>query len=223
MNGARPRTLIAAREPALRAGVRVALQPVSECWEADGPASALEVVKRARPDVCFLDADHNGSAIRTTELIHELNPDTHVVLLSGSTSDDDFLRAVRAGADGFLPRTIDPQRLPGVVDGLMRGEPAIPRLLVRRLVDELRHFGRRQIQVADHRVVHLTRREAEVLDLVREGLSTNAIGHRLGIADVTVRRHRAALFSKLGTKTKADLLRLLDTATARDLDTDPPA
>lgn len=214
MRPTRPSTLIAAREPGLRADVRAALEPVFACWEADGPAAAVDLARRLQPDVCFVDADQNGngSAIRTTELIHEVHPRAQVVVLCGSSTEAEFLRALRAGADGYLPRTIDLARLPGIVQGLLRGEPAIPRLLVRRLVDELRHSGRRRIETADGVAVELTRREAEVLDQLREGLPTHAIAHRLGIADATVRRHRAALLAKLGVKTKAELVRLLDTA-----------
>jgi DNA-binding NarL/FixJ family response regulator len=214
MTSTRPSTMIAAREPELRALVRLALEPVAECWEADGPAAAVDIAARLHPDVCFVDAEQNGngSAIRTLELIREAHPEARIVLLRGSDSEAEFIRALRAGADGYLPRTIDPTRLPQIVEALLRGEPAIPRLLVTRLVDELRHLGRRQITTSDSRIVDLTRREAEVLDLVREGRPTHAIAHRLGIADVTVRRHRAALFAKLGVNTNAELLRLLETA-----------
>jgi DNA-binding NarL/FixJ family response regulator len=212
MTSTRPSTMIVAREPQLRAAVRAALEPAVDCSEADGPAAAVDIAAKLHPDVCFVDADQNGngSAIRTVELIHGAHAKAHVVLLFASDSEAEFLRALRAGADGYLPRSIDPSRLPQIVEALLRGEPAIPRILVGRLVDELRHLGRRQITTPDQGVVDLTRREAEVLDLVREGRTTHAIAHRLGIADGTVRRHRSALFAKLGVNTNAELLRLLD-------------
>lgn len=206
----KPRVVIGTREPALRAGMRLALEQTTECTEADGPAAAIDAIGRSRPDVCFLDADHGGSGIRATEMIRRLQPDAQVVLVSHTPTEEEFLQAIRAGAAGYLPETVDPGRLPHIVEGIMRGEAAVPRALVRRLFDEVRNVGRRSIIMRDSREVNLTRREAEVFDLLRDGLATHAIARRLGISDVTVRRHRSTLFSKLDVSSRKDLIEMLD-------------
>jgi DNA-binding NarL/FixJ family response regulator len=205
----RPTALITARDAAFRAGVRLALAGTVDCWEADGPAAALDVVENEAVDICLLESDQAGSGVRLTELIQQTHPEIQVVLLAHTVSEQEFLRAVRAGAAGYLSDTINPARLPEIVAGVLRGEPAVPRALVRRLLEEFRFLGRRRIEVKDRPVVNLTRRESEVLDLIREGLPTHKIGRRLGISDVTVRRHRSSLFSKADAKSAAELLRLI--------------
>jgi DNA-binding NarL/FixJ family response regulator len=205
----RPRALIAAREPALRAGIRLALAGTADCWEADGPVAALEVVEREPLDICLVESDHAASGLRLTELIQLSQPDIRIVLLAHTLSEQEFLRAVRAGASGYVSDNVDPARLPDIVLGVLRGEPAVPRALVKRLLEEFRYLGRRQIEVRDRPALNLTRREAEVLDLIREGLPTHVIGHRLGIADVTVRRHRSSLLSKADAKSANELLQLI--------------
>ena len=210
----RPFALIAAREPALRAGMRLALEPGVRCEEAGSPAEAIELLSREQPDVCFLDADGGAGGLRATELIRQLKPDTTVVLLAHTVSEEEFLQAVRVGAAGYLPEGIPPERLPAVVESVLRGEAVVPRALVRRLFDEFRNLGRRRVQVGTGRAVQLTRRESEVLDLVRQGMTTRAIARRLGVADVTVRRHRSSLFAKLEVRSRPELLDLLDTSGA---------
>jgi DNA-binding NarL/FixJ family response regulator len=80
----------------------------------------------------------------------------------------------------------------------MRGEAAIPRALVTRLVDELRERRRRrQMLIQSRGLVDLTTREWEVLELLRQGASTRDIARTLSIADVTVRRHVGTLLHKL--------------------------
>lgn len=206
----KPRVVLGSHEPALRAGMRLALRDVAELTEVDGPAAAVDAVGREASDVCFLDADHGGSGIRATELIRRSRPDAQVVLVAHTPTEEEFLQAVRAGAAGYLPETVDPSRLPNIVEGVLRGEAAVPRTFVRRLFDEVRHVGKRSVLARDRREVTLTRREAQVLDLMRAGLPTHAVAHRLGIADVTVRRHRSSLFSKLDVSSRAELLAIAD-------------
>ncbi len=206
----RPRALIVAREPAFRAAVRLALAQTADCSEAQGTVAALEAVERESPDICLVESDHAGSGLYLTELIRRSHPEIEIVVLAHTLSEREFLRAVRAGASGYVPADVLPARLPQIVADVLRGEPAVPRALVRRLLDEFRYLGRRRIELGDRPVLDLTRREAEVLDLIREELPTHLIGRRLGIADVTVRRHRSSLVSKAKAKSASELLRLLD-------------
>ena len=83
------------------------------------------------------------------------------------------MAVVRAGASGYLPQSLDPSRLPFVVRGVMRGEAAIPRRFVARLIDEVRRGERRRnLSIPGRRPVELTGREWEVVELLRQGLPT---------------------------------------------------
>jgi DNA-binding NarL/FixJ family response regulator len=91
----------------------------------------------------------------------------------------------------------------------MRGEAAVPRTLVTRLIDELRGREQRRHLELHERRIETTTREWEVVECLRQGMSTREIAQLLGIADVTVRRHISGVHQKLGIRTRAELLRLL--------------
>jgi DNA-binding NarL/FixJ family response regulator len=203
--GPKARIVVAAQDPVLRAGMRAALESSAHCTEVDSAGAAVDAFAREHHDVCFIEAGPNTGGGQAVRLIQALQPDAKVVLITTAPTEEEFLQAVRIGAAGYLQDTVDPQRLPEIVEAVMRGEAAIPRVLVQRLVDEVRSIGRRRIVLADDREVALTRREGEVLDLIRDGLPTYAIARRLGIEKVTVRRHRASVFSKLGVGSGSDL------------------
>ena len=208
---AKTRVLIAADHLATRVGVRLALKGDAECSEAADANEAVAAAIRDKPDVCVIDFDPPGSGIRAAARITAKVPGASVVVMTRRIDEDEFIAAVRAGAVGYLPEGIDPARLPYVVSGLMRGEAAVPRALVARLIDELRgrEGRRRQLKLHGGTQVELTAREWEVIDLLRQGHSTRSIAELLGISAVTVRRHASAGHQKLGVRTRAELLRLL--------------
>jgi DNA-binding NarL/FixJ family response regulator len=208
---ARARVLIAADRLATRTGMRLALADDAECSEADDAEAAVAAAVREKPDVCVFDFDPPGRAIRATAEITSRVPEASVVMFTHRIDEEEFLAAVRAGATGYLPEGVDPARLPHVVRSVMRGEAAVPRALVARLIDELRgrEGRRRSFQIQERRRVELTAREWDVVDLLRQGLSTRSIAEILGISAVTVRRHVSAVHGKLGVNTRAELLGLL--------------
>ncbi len=205
------RVLIAADRLATRTGMRLALAEDAECSEAGDAEAAVAAAVRDKPDVCVFDFDPPGRAIRATAEITSRVPEASVVMFTRRMDEEEFLAAVRAGVTGYLPQDVDPARLPYVVRSVMRGEAAVPRALVARLIDELRgrEGRRRSFQIQERRRVELTAREWDVVDLLRQGLSTRSIAEILGISAVTVRRHVSAVHGKLGVNTRAELLELL--------------
>ncbi|MGZ4412628.1 MAG: LuxR C-terminal-related transcriptional regulator [Gaiellaceae bacterium] len=207
----RARVLIAADHLATRAGVRLALEAEADCSEAENTGAAVEAAVRERPDVCVVDFAPPSRSIRAAAAILLQAPGSAVVVLTRRVNEDEFLAAMRAGARGYLSEGVDPARLPHVVRGLMRGEAAVPRLFVRCLIDELRGRDRpHHLELHEHRRVELTAREWEVVQALRQGMSTKEIAALLGISEVTVRRHTSGVHQKLGIRSRAELLRLLD-------------
>jgi len=208
---AKARVLIGADRLATRTGMRLALADDADCSEADDAETAVVAAVRDKPDVCVFDFDPPGRAIRATAEITSKVPEASVVMFTRRIDEEEFLAAVRAGATGYLPEDVDPSRLPYVVRSVMRGEAAVPRALVARLIDELRgrEGRRRSFEVQERKHVELTAREWDVVDLLRQGLSTRSIAEILGISAVTVRRHVSAVHGKLGVHTRAELLELL--------------
>jgi DNA-binding NarL/FixJ family response regulator len=205
--------LIAADHLATRTGFRLALGDAADCSEADDAETALAAAVLYQPDVCVVDFDPPMRAIRAAAEISTKVPRAALVVMTRRIDEEEFIAAVRAGAIGYLLEGVDPARLPFVIHSVMRGEAAVPRALVPRLIEEFRgrERRRRHLDLDERQRVELTGREWEVVDLLRKGLPTRAIAELLGISAVTVRRHISAVHGKLGVQSRAELLRLLAT------------
>jgi DNA-binding NarL/FixJ family response regulator len=209
-SGKRAHVLIAAERLPTRVGLRLALEPGARCTEAADAESAVDAAVRDRPDVCLLGLDPSGQTLRVVNEIVSRVPSAAVILLTSKLDEEEFMAAVRAGASGYLTNKLDPARLPHVVQGAMRGEPAVPRKFVSRLLDELRTRERRRSVVLEGKGrVALTAREWEVVELLLRSASTSDIAAELGVAPVTVRRHVGSVERKLGVTTRAQVVELL--------------
>jgi DNA-binding NarL/FixJ family response regulator len=207
------RVLIADDHPPTRAGVRAALQRSGfvVCAEAADARAAIEAARRESPDVCLLDIHMPGDGIYAAETIARELPESAVVMLTVSRTDTDLFNALRAGASGYLLKDIDPARLPLALRGVLDGEAALPRRLVALLIEEFRERKRRRrLPLVGRRSVELTDRESEVLEAMRQGLTTYEIAARLFISPVTVRTHVSAILRKLHVPTREAALELLE-------------
>lgn len=204
--------VVADDHAAARAGVRAALETASFAvvGEAHDAPSAVELALEHRPDVCLLDIHMPGGGISAAGTIAAQLPDTAVVMLTVSRNDDDLFDALRAGALGYLLKDIDPARLPQALRGVLAGEAALPRTLVARLIDRFRGQEGYRVPLVGARGAMLTSREWEILELLREGLSTKEIAQRLFLAQATVRTHVASILRKLKVPDRAAAVRLLN-------------
>jgi DNA-binding NarL/FixJ family response regulator len=208
---ARPtHVLIAAERQPTRVGLRLALEPEARCTEVADAQSAVDAAVRDRPDVCLLGLEASAQGLRAVNEIASRVPSATVILLTSKLDEEEFMAAVRAGASGYLTQSLDPARLPHVVAGALRGEPAVPRRFVSRLLDELRtRERRRSVVLAGKGRIALTAREWEVAELLLRSASTAEMASQLGVAPVTVRRHVGSVERKLGVSTRAEVVALL--------------
>jgi DNA-binding NarL/FixJ family response regulator len=207
------RIVIADDHPAQRAGVREALEAggFDVVAEAADAQSAYESAMEHRPDVALLDVHMPGNGIAAAARISSGSPDTAIVMLTVSRDDDDLFDALRAGASGYLLKDTDPERLPHALRGVLKGETPMPRKLVARLVDEFREKGRRRrLPLLGRKGVELTAREWEVLDLMRDELTTAQMAERLFVSETTIRTHVSTILKKLHVSSREEALRLLD-------------
>src|SRR5881398_1000429 len=152
----RPAVLIVGANAATRAGIRLALEPSVDTYEAKSAVEALTIAMVSYPTVILVSSD-GSDGMGVVSRLSASFPFSHIVVLTPEVRDDQLLSAVRAGAVGYLSENLDPDRLPHVVRGVMRGEAAIPRVLVSRLVDELRERRkRRQLLLESRDAVSLT-------------------------------------------------------------------
>jgi DNA-binding NarL/FixJ family response regulator len=212
-----PTVVLADDHAATRAGVRVALERggfevVAEAASADDVVAAA---LRDRPSACLLDIYMPGGGIVAAQRIAANLPDTAIVMLTVSASEQDLFDALRAGASGYLLKTTDPDRLPLALHGVLKGDAALPRALTARLIEEFRRRGKlRRLPLPGR--VEFTERELDVVELLRQGLSTLAIAQRLGISVVTVRRHISAMMGKLSVRNRDAVVEVLNRAERRD-------
>jgi DNA-binding NarL/FixJ family response regulator len=202
---------------ATRAGVRLALQEsgftiVAEVASAD---DAVEAAVRHRPALCVLDLYMPGGGISAARRIRADVSDTKIVILTASPNDNDLFEALVAGAEGYLLKDTSAVRLPAALRGVLAGEAALPRALERRLIEEFRarelRSRRRRRFLPRRRGVEaeLTSREWEVVELISEHLPTTVVAQRLGISEVTVRRHISSVMHKLDAPDRATAVQLL--------------
>jgi DNA-binding NarL/FixJ family response regulator len=212
MTAGEPTIVIADDHQATRLGVRMALmrggfRVVGEASDSEGAVSA---VLRERPDTCLLDIFMPGGGIETARRLAEVAPATSVVMLTVSNSTEDVLASLRAGAVGYLPKDTSPDRLPAALCGVLKGEAALPRALVGRVLQEFRAFT---AEVAANPVrvgeVQLTPRESEILRMLRSGLTTIEVAEFLSLSPVTVRRHISAGVAKLGVANRDAAIRAI--------------
>jgi DNA-binding NarL/FixJ family response regulator len=181
--------------------------------EVTDTEAARDAAQRERPAVCLLDVDVPGDAIAMIAAISRILPRAGIVALAEERDEVTMLDAVRAGAVGYLLKDMDPGRLRHALYGVTQGEAAIPRTLMTRLITEfrLREHGRR-LPVGTGEDAQLTAREWDVLSLLAEGASTREMAERLGIADVTVRRHVSTMLAKLQVADREAAVALLRAA-----------
>lgn len=193
-----PTVVIADDHPVIRLGVRMALtrsgfHVVAEAADCDGAVTAVE---REEPDLCLLDVYMPGGGVEAASRIARSGLPTAIVMLTVSASADDVLAALRAGAVGYLPKDMRPERLAAALCGVLRGEAALPRALTARVLAKLRHESPADTITVGG--VELSPRESEIIRMLRSGMSTIEIGRALALSPITVRRHISSGVAKLG-------------------------
>ena len=192
------RVLIADDHPPTRLGVRLTLEEagMEVVAEVASAQAAVAATVERKPDIALLDIQMPGSGIAAARDIAARSPEVAVVMLTVSRDDADLFRALSEGARGYLLKDTDPARLPEALLGIIDGEAVLPRALVERLVADFKlrdgAGSRRSGPLAK-----LTEREWEILDLLRQGMSTGQIAAKLFVTQVTVRSHVSAILRKL--------------------------
>ncbi|AKT50510.1 response regulator [Arsenicicoccus sp. oral taxon 190] len=190
------RVVIVDDHPVVRAGLRALLSTdhrVEVVGEAASGEEALVVVARRAPEVVLMDlrlgAGMDGVAT-TTALLGRPDP-PRVLILTTYDTDADIVRAVEAGASGYLLKDAPSTSLVEAVEQAARGEtvlaPRVAQLLMTRLRDPR---------------PDLSAREVDVLRGVAEGLSNKAIARSLFISEATVKTHLVHCFDKLGVDSR---------------------
>ncbi len=178
--------------PVVREGLRGMIDAehdLTVVGEAGSGAEAIALAESLRPDVILMDLrmpDVDG--VTATERILATLPRTRIVVVTTYESDTDILRAVEAGATGYLLKDASRAELADAVRDAARGKTVLAPTVADRLV----HFVRQPTSVT------LSAREVEVLAQVAKGKTNAEIGQLLHISEATVKTHLLRAFNKLG-------------------------
>jgi len=176
--------------------------------EAHDGAAGVEAVVRSRPDVVLMDLRMPVlDGIAAIERIVKLSNPPIVVVLTTFDADQYVLRALRAGAAGFLVKSTPPEDLIGLVRVAAEGHTVLSPAAARRLIAASAD-SQRAAERARKLVGSLTDREVEVLTGLGEGLSNAQIAARLYLSEATVKGYVSRMLDKLGldNRTQAGLL-----------------
>ena len=162
------------------------------------PDEAVEAAREHQPDVCLLDVYFpDGNGLSAIGRIHEVSPDTKVVMLAGSTGVALVSDAIAQGAQGFISKAKPIEAVIEAIEMAHRGYTAVDPLVLQEAL-------RPHPQNDDPLWVlkFLTHREWEVLRCIMDGLSTQQMADRLGVQRGTVRTHVQNLLTKLSVHSR---------------------
>ncbi|MFI9755350.1 response regulator [Streptomyces collinus] len=202
------RILLADDHALVRRGVRLILdqQPDLEVVaEAGDGAEAIELARTRDVDLAVLDiAMPRLTGLQAARELAAVRPDLRILMLTMHDNEQYFFQALKAGASGYVLKSVADRDLVAACRAAMRDEPFLypgaVTALIRNYLDRARRGQEDPDQI-------LTPREEEVLKLVAEGHSSKEIADLLFISIKTVQRHRANLLQKLGLRDRLDLTR----------------
>ncbi len=173
-------------------------------------SSGEEGLRRARDltcDIVLLDIQMKGmSGIETLRQLRAGGDRTPVVMLTMSREDADLAAALRAGAQGYLLKDIEPEELVPALETVLGGNNVVADELVGTLarIVQGNSAGPKEAAPAATPFSRLTPRELEILERIAEGLSNKMIGQALAVTEGTVKLHVKSILRKLGMRSRVE-------------------
>lgn len=198
---ARARILLVDDHPMMRRGIRQLLELEDDfliVGEANNGEEALLLIDSLQPQLILLDNNMpQMNGVETLKRLRQIGYTGKILLFTVSDAEKDVRDALRLGADGYLLKDMEPEKLIQQVREALQGELVISQALTRVLAQALR-----EPHAAPQ--VELTDREQQVLKMVAGGNSNKMIGRKLGITEGTVKVHVKNLLHKLGLRSRVE-------------------
>lgn len=189
------RVLITDDHPVVRAGLRMLLEAagIEVVTDAASGTEAIELTRMHQPELVLMDLQLGPGmdGVAATAALRELPDPPHVLIVTTYDTDADILRAVEAGAVGYLLKDAPPDELIRAVRKAAHGETALAPVVADRLLASLRNPVQR-----------LSARELEVLTLVADGASNREVARKIFVSEATVKSHLVHIFDKLGVDSR---------------------
>lgn len=200
------RVVVVDDHPLFRAGVTqsLGLDPAIEVVDEGGSgAEAIELARRHAPDVMLLDISMPGNGIDAAAAISGIGDPPRILMLTVSGDGQDIMRAVDAGAAGYVLKGAGATDLITAVKSVAAGESFLSPNLSLNLLATLRGGGAKRTLAA------LSPREQRILRLVAQGLSNREVGERLEVQEKTVKYHMTNILRKLKARNRVEAAMLV--------------
>ncbi|HEX4833773.1 MAG TPA: response regulator transcription factor [Trebonia sp.] len=216
MSGAVPRVVLVDDHGIFRSGVRSELgRSVEVVGEADDVAPAIEVISEVQPDVVLLDVHlPGGGGASVVTAVRERFPDVRFLALSASDAPEDVIGVIRAGARGYVTKTIATSELLDAIRRVASGDAVFSHRLAGFVLDAFAasadgsEAGAAALKPSfDPELDQLTAREREVLRLIAQGYTYKEIARELYISVKTVETHVSSVLRKLQLSSRHQLTR----------------
>ena len=205
----RPRVVIVDDHGLFRSGVRSELgSQVDVIGEADDVAPAIEQIARSEPDVVLLDVHlPGGGGQLVITAIRAAHPEVRFLALSASDAPEDVIAVIRAGARGYVTKTISGPDLVDAIRRVAAGDSVFSPMLAGFVLDAFASSAGPDRPALDPELDQLTPREREVLRLIARGYTYKEIARELYISSKTVETHVSSVLRKLQLSTRHQLTR----------------
>lgn len=198
--------LIVDDHPLFRRGVSQLLQMDSTLravGEAQNGEEALELAREHDPDLILLDLNMRGmDGITTIRALRDADVQARIVVLTVSDNDEDVVSALRAGADGYLLKDMEPEVLLERIKEAATGRMVLSESLTQILAEAL--SGHNRTSDESELLRNLTSREMEVLKGLSKGMSNKLIARKYDIAEGTVKVHVKNVLRKLNLRSRVE-------------------
>ncbi|TXR46295.1 response regulator [Phyllobacterium endophyticum] len=166
--------------------------------QASSGDEALQVMALACPDVVLLDTSIPWGGIEVNKAIKKMSDQAKVVILTTADAETDVMRAVDAGAVGYILKNIDADQLVPIIKSVAAGGSFFAPGLTQRLISYLKQ------PTPTEALASLTDQEERTLRLVSNGLSNREVAAKLGILEKTVKYHMTHTMAKLGVRNRVE-------------------
>ncbi len=198
------RILLVDDHPMMRRGMRQLIEMqegLEVVAEAGGGEEALTLVEMHQPDMILMDLNMKGmGGLQAIEELRKKGVDACILMITVSDSDSDVIAALRAGADGYLLKDLEPEELVSALLQAERGQLVISPQLTRILARTLREEKPDTKNLA----AELTGRERQILEMIASGSGNKQIAGALGITEATVKVHVKNLLKKLNFRSRVE-------------------
>lgn len=174
-----------------------AMEQVAEIFEAGDSQTAIEIVKNQQVDAVIMDLGLPGmNGIEATEAIKQINPNIKILILTSHKTKEEVINSIKAGASAYCSKEINPCDIALILRSVLQGAIWFDPSVSQYILDIIKN-DKEKINNNSNSDYNLTKRELQVLALIKEGLNNTDIAKKLHLSVNTVKAHVSSIMQKL--------------------------